>query len=345
MNKHVGTSQMTAGSTWERPVNPPVLLDNRSEEDIQLWWQLVDGVIETAKASGWTKAEVARRIGMADGTFSQWFSGKYAGRLDSTNRTVQQWISAIEENASIAATIPQSPPFMKMRGTGEILDTLMWAQLCPDLVMITLGAGMGKTETCMHFERSRPHVYRATVSENTKTVHGMLTELAEELDVREHNPARLARAIGNKIRRAGDGTLLIVDEGQHLNDEAINQLRHFVDVYKCGVAIVGNAEVYTRFSKGIKKNRSYDQLKSRIGKRLQRPEPYAEDLVAYVKSWGIEDPDCAKFLIGIGKKGGAFRQIDKTMKLATMYANGHGQPVGLIHITEAWKNRDVEDLA
>ncbi|MCT7667648.1 AAA family ATPase [Shinella kummerowiae] len=345
MNKHVTTSQAAPGSNWERPVMAPPPADNRSEADIDLWWALVDAVIAAAKTNGWTKAEVARRIGMADGTFSQWFSGKYAGRLDSTNRTVEQWVAALEDNAAVAATIPQSPPFMKMRGSSEILDTLMWAQLCPDLVMVTLGAGMGKTETCTFFERSRRHVYRATVSENTKTVHGMLTELAEELDVREHNPARLARAIGNKIRRAGDGTLLIVDEGQHLNDEAINQLRHFVDVYKCGVAIVGNAEVYTRFSKDRKKNRSYDQLKSRIGKRLQRTEPYAEDLVAYVKAWGIEDNDCAKFLIGIGKKGGAFRQIDKTMKLATMYANGSGTPVSLIHITEAWKNRDVEDMA
>ncbi len=266
-------------------------------------------------------------------------------RLDSTNRTVEQWVSALAANAAVAATIPESPAFMRMRGTVEIIDTLTWAQLCPDLVMITLGAGMGKTETCTHFERSRRHVYRATVSENTKTVHGMLVELAEELDVREHNPARLARAIGNKVRRAGDGTLLIVDEGQHLNDEAINQLRHFVDVYKCGVALVGNAEVYTRFSREKKQNRSYDQLKSRIGKRLQRAEPYAEDLLAYVKAWGVEDADCTKFLIGIGKKGGAFRQIEKTMKLATMYANGRGEPVALLHITEAWKNRDVEDLA
>lgn len=344
MNKHVGTSQMTAGASWERPVNPPTLLDNRSEEDIQTWWQLVDSVADVAKANSWTKADVARRIGMADGTFSQWFSGKYAGRLDTTNKTVAQWLAALLENASIAATIPQSPPFMKLRGASEIIDTLLWAQLCPDLVMITLGAGMGKTETCRHFELSRRHVYRATVSENTKTVHGMLTELAEELEVREHNPAKLARAIGNKIRRAGDGTLLIVDEGQHLNDEAINQLRHFVDVYKCGVAIVGNAEVYTRFSKA-KQGRSYAQLKSRIGKRLQRHEPFADDLAAYVKAWGIEDADCTKFLLGIGKKGGAYRQIDKTMKLATMIANGRGEPVQLIHITQAWKNRDVEDMA
>lgn len=345
MNKPVGTSRMTIAQTWERPVNPPAQLDNRTDADIETWWALVDQVIAIAKESGWSKAEVARRIGMADGTFSQWFSGKYSGRLDNTNTIVSQWIAGVADNAAIAATIPQSPPFMAMRGSKEIIETLIWAQLCPDFVMITLGAGMSKTATCRHFEMSNRHVYRATVSESTKTVHGMLTELAEALDVREHNPARLARAIGNKIRRTGDGTLLIIDEGQHLNDEALNQLRHFVDEYQCGVAVVGNSEVYSRFATKGRQGRSYAQLKSRIGRRLERAEPYNEDLLLYIKAWGIEDADCVKFLTTIGKKGGAFRQIDKTMKAAKMYAAGRNEPVALMHLTKAWENRNVEDLA
>ena len=52
-----------------------------------------------------------------------------------------------------------------------------------------------------------------------------------------------------------------------------------------------------------------------------------------------------KFLTGIGMKGGALRQIDKTMKLASMVAMGSGQPLSLNHIQAAWKNRDVEDMA
>lgn len=341
MNKHVSTSQL-GSSTWDRPVKAPELTDNKTPEDIALWWQLIDSVADVARENGWSKAEVARRINMADGTFSQWFSGKYTGRLDGHNRTVSQWLSAMKESAAIVNSVPKSLSFMALRGAVEIFETLNWAQACPDFVMITLGAGMGKTEACQHYERTRPHVFRATVSENTKTVHGMLVELAEELDVQEHNPARLARAIGNRIKRAGDGTLLIIDEGQHLNDEALNQLRHFVDIYKCGVAIVGNSEVYSRFSKA-KKGKSYAQLKSRIGKRLQRTAPFAEDLRAFIAAWNITDPDSIKFLMGIGIKGGAFRQIDKTMKLATMAAKG--EDVTLRHIEWAWMNRDVEDMA
>lgn len=351
MNKHFSTSgisgpipgQFNAG-TWERPLQAPELSANKSEADIDKWWELVDRVIAVARQFRWTKAEVTRRSGMKDGTFSQWFSGRYEGRLDGHNAMIEQWLDALEASASVAAMIPQSPNFMKLRGSAEVLETLLWAQICPDLVMITLGAGMGKTATCEYFTNTRPHVYHATVSESTKTVHGMLTELAEQLGVQENNPARLARAIGMKLKRTGDGTLLIVDEGQHLNDEALNQLRHFVDVYKCGVAVVGNSEVYSRFASN-RKGPSYAQLKSRIGKRLQRAQPYTEDLQTYIAAWKVTDPACIKFLMGIGLKGGAFRQIEKTMRMALMVALGAGTEVSLKDIQAAWKNRDVEDMA
>lgn len=347
MNTHINTTRLN-GATWDRPTRAPEVSDNKTEADISLWWTLIDRVIEVGTTYGWTKAEVTRRSGMKEGTFSQWFSGTYNGRLDNHNATIKQWLDALEESAGIAAAIPSSLPFMKLKASQEVQETLIWAQRCPDLVMITLGPGMTKTATCEHFANTRPNVFMATVTESTKTVHGMLTELSAQLDVLEHNPARLARAIGNKIRRkTEEGALLIVDEAQHLNDEAVNQLRHFVDVYKCGVAIVGNAEVYGRFRKDREKANgpSYAQLKSRIGKRLQRTKPYAEDLNTFIAAWNVTDPDAVKLLVGIGMKGGAFRQIDKTMKLATMYAMGKGEPVGYAHVQAAWRNRDVEDFA
>ncbi|MEP0235564.1 AAA family ATPase [Roseibium sp.] len=330
-------------TSWERPVTGPDLGTNRTTHDIDLWWGLVDRVIEVARSNGWSMGEVARRIGMPSGTFSTWYSGKYSGRLDNQNLAVGKWLDAIEEQADICSQIPVSPGFMKMQMSQEIIETLSWAQMTSDLVMITQGAGTGKTEACRHYCATRPHAYLATVSPQTKTVHGMLVELAAELDVMEHNPAKLTRAIGRKLQRIGNGSLLIVDEAQNLVDDAINQLRHFVDVHKCGVALVGNNEVYGRFTK---KNDgpSYAQLKSRLGKRLKREKPRVSDLRTFISGWNVSDPDCIKLLIGIGMKGGALRQIDKTMKLATMIAMGNGETLKVGHIQAAWKNRDVEDV-
>lgn len=345
MNKIVGTSQIkSAAPTWERPVSAPDIGPGRAAEDISTWWSLVDRVIEIAMPNGWTKTEVARRINMPDGTFSQWFSGKYNGRLDNQNKLVSQWLDAIEEQSGLAASIPTSPPFLKTKTAMEIMETLQWAQLTTDMVMITIAAGNGKTATCRHYRDTRPHVYLTTASPHTKTAHGTLIDLATALDVQENNPAKLTRKIGEKLQRIGSGTLLIIDEAQNLVDDAMNQLRHFVDNYDCGLAFVGNNEVYSRLAKSSS-GPSYAQLRSRLGKRLKRDKPRLEDLHLFIAAWGVTNPDCVKRLIGIGMKGGALRQIDKTMKLATMLAIGAEQPLSVDHIDAAWKNRDVEDIA
>lgn len=346
MNEQINTSQFRVTGAWERPnAGPDPSLANRTQADIDLWWRLVDQVLAIAPPQRWTKSEVARRIGMPDGTFNQWVSGKYPGRLDNTNKQVELWLASLESAATLAAAIPASPAFIQTIAAREVMETLAWAQIASDMVIITLASGIGKTEACMHFKATRPHVHLATMSPHTKTVHGMLTDLAAELDVMVNNPVKLPRAIGKKLERTGDGTLLIVDEAQNLCDDAINQLRHFVDINRCGVALVGNLEIYNRFTKGRAgkgDGPSYAQIKRRIGKRLRRDRPYAEDLRAFIAAWGVSDPDAAKFLFGIGNKDGALGQIDKTVKLASMAAAGSGEQLGLKHLQAAWKIRDVE---
>ncbi|WP_411035723.1 AAA family ATPase [Shinella sp. BYT-45] len=342
MNKHV-TTRPAAGSPWDRPRPSSDFLAKHSDEDIRDWQGLTERVQRIAVANDFSKAEVTRRTGMKEGTFSQWYSGTYTGRLEPYNRMVANWLDAFEDGAATSAKIPASPDYITTRIGTEIFETLQWAQIASDMVMITIGAGMGKTAACRRYAATRPHVYHATVSPHTKTVHGMLVELAAELDVRELNPAKLTRAIGAKLQRIGGGTLLIVDEAQNLVDDAINQLRHFMDIYGCGIALVGNEEVYSRFGKA-NGGPSYAQLKRRIGKRLKLSKPYPEDVKAYVAAWDITAEDCVRFLLGIGHKGGALGQIEKTVKLAYMLAMGLGEELQLKHLQAAWRNRDVEDM-
>lgn len=340
--KDLNSTIANKSSVWSRPVNAPEPANNRSQSDIENWWSLIDQVLELAKLNDWTKVEVARRIGMAESTFAVWFSGKYQGRLDTQNRAVQQWLEAIKDAAEMN-DLPTSPAFFKTRTSEDIVEALKWAQMQPELVMITIGAGVGKTMTCRHYRATRPHTYMVTMSPHTRTVNGMLVDVAAEMDVIQHNPAKLTRAIGNRLSRSGAATLLIVDEAQNLQDDAINQLRHFVDVYNCGIALVGNDEIHSRFAKRAD-GPSHAQLKSRIGKRLRYSKPIKDDLLAFIDAWGVTEPESVKFLLGIGMKGGALRQIDKTMKLASMVAFGNNDEVSYQYIKAAWENRDVEDL-
>lgn len=330
-----------ASSSWTMPSQPPNGTGNRTEQDVQNWRDLNQRVVELARAKNWTKSDVAKRAGMPEGTFSQWQSGKYDGRLDTQNERIRNWLDTVEEVEGIAATIPVSPGFVLTRSAQDIMNTLGYAQMAPGLVIVTLAAGMGKTATCRHYCGTRSNSYMVTVSPHTKTVHGMLVEIAAELEIVQHNPAKLSRAIRNRLKRVGAGTLLIVDEAQNLKDDAIDQLRQLVDLSLCGVALVGNSEIYGRFHKRDMDGPSYAQIKRRVSLRLKRERPYPEDIAAVLDAWGIEDPDCRKFLTGIGLKAGAIGQIDETMKIAHMLAAGSGKPLTTRLLKAAWSNRDM----
>jgi DNA transposition AAA+ family ATPase len=343
---HNAAYSNSPNSGWALPtIQPDIsgIRPGRSEADLKIWNILVTKVARIGEINGWSKSDVAGRIDMPTGTFSQWFSGKYDGRLDTQNEKVERWIAAVDEMAGLAATVPVSPGFIRTRTAGEITDTLVFAQMMPDLVTITAAAGTGKTVACRQFSITRPNVFMVTMSPHTKTVHGMLVELATALDVTQHNPAKLVRAVGRRLLNTGGGSLLIVDEAQNLIDSAVDQLRHFVDIYSCGVALVGNEEIYSRFSRHTD-GPSYAQIKRRIGKRIRLAKPRAEDINALLDAWAITDPDTRKVLTGIGMKDGALGQIDKTLKLASMTAAANGKPVDAAAVRAAWSNRDVEGM-
>lgn len=338
-----------ANANWVLPASAPAVEEKRpgrTAADIQDWRQLTSKVAETARTHNWSKAEVARRTGMPEGTFSQWFSGSYAGRLDAQNTRIRQWLDNVEEMAAMATGIPASPGYVETRTAKDIMETLLFAQILPEMSIICLGAGMGKTFTCRRFCETRPHAYRVTMTPYTRTVHGMLVEIATALGVSQTNPTKLPRAIGEKLQRNGRQPLLIVDEAQNLRDEAIDQLRSFMDINECGIALVGNEEIYGRLA-GRTDGPSFAQIKRRIGKKLRRLTPYPEDITAMIDAWGVEDEAARKLLTGIGMKAGALGQIDKTMRLAGIYAAGDAGSGGTViserHIRKAWSNRGVED--
>nr|WP_244428962.1 hypothetical protein [Bartonella vinsonii] len=79
--------QRSIKNTWARPkIQPSGTAQNRNSDDIALWNELVDAVRTLAKMNDWSKAEVARRIGMPDGTFSQWYAGVMRGNWASRMR-------------------------------------------------------------------------------------------------------------------------------------------------------------------------------------------------------------------------------------------------------------------
>lgn len=341
MNDTMGASPIT--EKWARPEPSPKFLAKHSGEDVAAWRSLRDRVVEIAARMGWTKAETGRRIGLADSTFSQWLSGTLEGILDNANGPVGRWLDATEEASGLVAALPSSPPFFPTRAALAIHSTLLLAQTLPGFVTVTLDAGRGKTFACEEYFNTRPNVHMVTLHEKATTVTGAMMMLARQFGVRVFNPGEVVEVIGERLRRSGN-TLLIVDEAQHADSRSVNQFRHFSDKYRTGVALVGNAEIRRRISQGGPTAASRDQIVSRIDKNLKQDPGRAEDVRDFVEAWRIVDPACVKFLTGIGLKGGALRQIDRTIKIACLVANCGAAELQKKHLEAAWRNRDVEDL-
>lgn len=331
-------------SNW-LPPSPDAKFLQHPKEALSAWERLTTRTQQVALANGWNKAEVARRADVPDGTFSQWSSGKYPGTLTNINEKISNWLEALEASQQLSLLLPVSPPYQLTSVGQDVYNTLLYTQISNGFTAVTLPAGAGKTRTARHFCATRPHAYMATLSPNTRNVHGMLIELAAELDVHEYNPARLVRAIGKRLQRVGEGTILIVDEAQNAVPDAINQLRHFVDNYQCGVALIGNEATATAFVHDQTKSvASRAQVLSRFDKIVKRERDPVGDAKIMIDAWRVTEPACVTFLLGIASKAGALRQIDRTMKGAMLLAlnDGDEQPSHK-HLKAAWKDRDLGD--
>jgi len=311
--------------------------------ELDRWHRLRSSIVEIARRFGWSKSEVSKRSGVPPGTLWQWFDGSYRGVIRNVSDRIARWLDSVAEMTSAAARVPVAPGFVLTPTAAEMTDALIFAQAMPEIVVIVAGAGVGKTQTIAEFCRTRAHADLVTMRPTTSSVHGMLLELGLALDVTERNPAKLDRTIGTKLRRNGRHTLLAIDEAQNLTDQAVNQLRYFLDDYGVGIALIGNEELYGRYG-GNDLKPAYAQLQSRFGLRFRRMQPLRQDVDAILDAWGLDDAsgEIRRLCHVVAKKPGALRLVTKTLQLAGMYAAGDQRPMAAADVRQALVNRGLE---
>jgi len=307
------------------------------------WRELTAKVREVANRFGYTKTQIATRANIPLGTFSPWYDGTYAGNYPNQHAKIRAFLTAQEEAAAAARDALEEPEWVDTPTAGKVMTALTYAQQAPAMVLITLGPGMGKTTAAKRFASTRPYAYRVVMRPSTGSVHAMLREISEALDVIERDPAKLPKEIGRKLKRNGRRTLLMIDEAQNLGEKAVNELRYFMDEYGVGIALLGNEDVHSRFG-GTAPKEGYGQLQRRIGMRIHQLKPKVEDIDAFVAAWGIDDADVVRLLKVIGNKPGALGQVTETLKLASILASGYGRPIAAADIRSAWMNRGGEEV-
>jgi DNA transposition AAA+ family ATPase len=249
-------------------------------------------------------------------------------------------IIPLHHGAPPAATAPERAAGHIVTPTGRrISKALATAQALGLPVLIEGVSGCGKTSELVHYAATHPSVFLATMAPHARGLWAMLDELAESLGVGSHQgqaPHRVAREIVGKLKER-PGVLLIVDEVQHLDDAALEELRCLHDRTGVGLALVGSISLYNARLAGTARGDKMAQVRSRIAQRLSLRAAVAGDIAALLDAWQVRGPAERKLLAEIAARPGALRSMGKTFSLAIGAATADGRDaVAVADIREAW---------
>ncbi len=302
--------------------------------------QIRQAFLDALHADGLTVAAAAKLAGIAEGTLSLWKGRSYAGRNDKIADKVSRWLDFRQDKQLRARELIAEPPFQRTKSAERLLTMLDYAQMDGDIVVAGWGPGCGKSATCRHYQATRPRVTLATMAPSSRGINTALVAIL--LALGEKDPKGTPQALSRKVsdRYAESGGMLIIDEAQHLSQQAIDELRSINDRASSagvtmGLAFVGHESVFQLFDAG--RNNAFAQFSSRIGMRDKRTKPLPADVEIIAAAWGVADAEILSMLKKVAMLPGGLRGMGKVLKLATRLARiDEAEPPSIRHINDAF---------
>ena len=207
------------------------------------------------KETGLSQAKVAPMLGMSGTLLSQYLSSKYPGDVAAQEQKLEEFFRAQVEKVSNAQKAMQFQPvkgYIPISVSEDVYKMIRYAQIEKGMVVIHGDAGIGKSKAAHKFEADNPTatVYIQT-SPATGTLREVLRSLARELKLADNvRTGDLTRAVRAKL--AEGRKVVIIDEAQHLNYKALEELTRWPDPERhtgeaeIALVLMGNTEVYSR---------------------------------------------------------------------------------------------------
>lgn len=272
----------------------------------------VRGRIEALLDAGYTLARLATETGLAKSDLRAWQKWDASEDVDLA---LAQWLAEIEQEAS------ESEPGYCETPTGlRYLSGFEQAQSDPSIFIGGGVAGCGKSSALAHYaQHVAPRaVLHVTASPAVKKFTAVLDSLLRELNgygnvSDSYRTVAMIDALLREMKR--QYRLIVIDEAQHLEYEALEGLRIFLDDFGIGLAFLGNEKTYKDFS-GTGQAARFAQLSSRVGRRMMVLKPEEGDIDAMLAAWGVKGRREREFMQAVGMLPGALRNVHKVVKAA-----------------------------
>lgn len=300
---------------------------------------------EHKSATGLSWSQLAPKIGVPNGTLSQFPTGAYKGDMKKIAEAVYRYRQLLTAQAEIAVEMPEPPAFFETPTTRRIMTMLTIAQR-GRMAVVAGGPGTSKTKTCRHYQASVSNVWVATMKPSSGGLAPMqfkvLEALGADMDQRKGTPITLTSRI--EALMLNTGGLLVIDEAQHLTEKSLEEIRSWHDTTGIGIALVGNEDVLTRLTLGSRKD-AFARLASRIAQRMIFRGPQDADAFALAEAWGVEEEDQRAFIVATAKQPGGLRTCTMMLETAFMLASSENNTLQISHLQDAWAHLSIRQMA
>lgn len=294
-------------------------------------------VVGFIQARGLAQSVVAREIGISGAAVSQFLASKYQGDNEAMAGKLLAWMETTSRRDSMPAIFAKEHGFVRTAAAGKILAALSAAQALSDMVMVYGEPGVGKTAALEHYRRTGSSVWLSVMSPDTAGKVPMLEELGFAMGLAlSGGAASMRRAIVARARNTNG--LIIVDEAQHLDGKALDEIRSVYDRAVCGLVLCGNPLLKEKVA-------MLPQVNSRVGRKTRLGRPTREDVARLAAQYSVEEREKVEFLSTIAQHPGGLRCVVKVLRLAAIAAEGDEAAVAVKHLAAAWAELALEDRA
>lgn len=276
--------------------------------------------------AGMTTARIAVEAGVRRAALQSWLDGK------ATDEKIERRLMAWFDDIDGANAEETEPGWVETPTSAEIMAALEYARVNETISLIYGGAGVGKTQTAVQYTGNRGYptegrAYYVTAARWIRSPTAILQAIAESiaasLAAYAYRTDTLAKAVLNNLH---DGDLIIIDESQNLDADALDGVRYFLDEGRIGLAYLGNESVHSRIS-GKGRRAEFAQLDSRVGMRLHISVPREGDADALLEAWGISGRAERQYAQQIACRPGGLRFLTQVLRQTRVIARGMKQIV------------------
>lgn len=287
-------------------------------------------------AENLSQADVSREASVNTSTLSRFLKSAYPGDNAEIAMKLAKWLDTRRTRAASQGQLPTAPAFVDTTISRRVLAALGYAQMAGDIAVVYGGAGLGKTKATRRYAEQHSSVWLVEMTRSHGRLLGALERIAATLGLRgiAREPAKVQDKIHDRVE--GTGGLLVIDEAQHLDNDALEAIRAIHDATGIGVVLIGNEVLYSRLTGG-KRDAGFAQLFSRIGKRVRLTRASAADADAIADAWNVEDAEARELLRDIVAKPGALRGATKCLRLASVSSAAGARGITAQHLVHAWQ--------